>query len=292
MTLSKADLLRRCNFLLTALRVRNKGFFTPYDYVSLVDWNVPSYPEIHELFQSRQNAFAVFLDLMNDNEAQFLESNNGSLRPQWNSDFICPLDGAAIYTGITAFQPRKIIEIGSGNSTYFMLRAIMDHCLPTQVVCIDPLPRISIDELPLRLERRTLGISDVEMAADLQPNDILFIDSSHIMQQGFDLDIIMNRFLPRLRAGVVVHFHDIFLPYAYPAAWAAHRFNEQNALAGWLLSGYLELEFSSQFAARDMSIKLENICRKIPMVTRGNGGTLWVRKRGSVASYHSRTQSD
>ena len=278
MSFDKADLRRRGNFVLTALGLRSKGFFTPYDYVSSVDWGTPVYPEIHALFQSRRDTFAAYLGYINDNESHFLQSDKGTPRPQWASSFICPLDGAAIYTGITTFRPHRIVEIGSGNSTHFMLRAIKDHHLPTQVVCIDPMPRISIDDLPLRFEKRVAGIDDVAMIAELEPNDILFVDSSHILQQGFDLDLILNRFLPRLKPGVMVHFHDIFLPYAYPADWAAYRFNEQNALVGWLLSGYLQLEFSSQFAVRDMSAELRGTCSGMPMATSGNGGTLWVRK--------------
>ena len=278
MPFTKAELFRRGNFILTALGLRNKGFFTPYDYLSSVDWNASVYPEVHSLFQASRDRFAEFLNVMNGNEAHFLALDQGFPRPQWNSTFICPLDGAAIYTGITRFRPRRIVEIGSGNSTHFMLRAIRDHGLPTQVVCIDPVPRIAIDDLPLRFEERIASIDDAEMIATLEPDDILFIDSSHILQQGFDLDIILNRFLPRLKPGVVVHFHDIFLPFAYPADWTSYRFNEQNVLVGWLLSGYLGIEFSSQFVVREMQAALRGVCPGMPLATQGNGGTLWVRK--------------
>jgi hypothetical protein len=120
--------------------------------------------------------------------------------------------------------------------------------------------------------------SDVERIADLEAGDILFIDSSHFMQQGFDVDILFNRGFPALRKGVIVHVHDVFLPYGYPKGWEWLRFNEQLALVGWVVSGYFDTLFATQYVWRDMAEDLRNVCRSIRPASRGDGGSLWLQK--------------
>ncbi len=275
----KSNLRNRANFLLTALGVRNKGFFTPYDYLSTISGVAEPYPDVAALFDRHQDNFKDFLQAIDTNEERFLASDQGTPAINWESRFISRLDGATIYTAITRFRPRKIIEIGSGNSTFFMCRAIADLKLEASVRCIDPAPRIDIEELDVEIVRRTLRSSDVDLTDTLRPDDILFVDSSHILQEGFDLDIILNRILPRLSPGVIVHFHDIFLPYPYPPHWANYKFNEQGALVGWLLSDRFAPVFASHYVWRKMKAELRAICTRFPLDTEFNGGSLWLRCR-------------
>jgi predicted O-methyltransferase YrrM len=193
------------------------------------------------------------------------------------------LDAAAIYTGIPAFKPKRVVEVGSGNSTVFMARAVADHRLPTEITCIDPQPRIDISALNVKFERRTLSLDDVELFAGFDPGDILFIDSSHIMQQDFDVDILFNRIFPVLKPGVIVHVHDIFLPYGYPKSWRPYRFNEQNALVGWLVSGFFDVVFPCQYVFRDMGSELQQRMTKFPEIASRNGGSMWMRRSGTAA---------
>jgi predicted O-methyltransferase YrrM len=272
-------MLNRANFLLTALGIRKKGFFTPYNYLSTINGAIEPYSDIADLFNRHRGEFSDFLQEIGTNEDRFLASKQGKPAINWDSRFISRLDGASIYTAITRFKPRTVIEIGSGNSTFFLCRAIADFGLQTRVHCIDPAPRIDIAGLDVRITKRTLRSSDTELTDELQSDDILFVDSSHILQEGFDLDIILNRILPRLAPGVVVHFHDIFLPYPYPSHWADYRFNEQGALVGWLLSGRFAPIFASHYAWRDMKAELQAICPRFPLDTPSNGGSLWLRRR-------------
>ena len=271
------DLRGSKNALLTALGLSSKGFFTKYNYLASVGEDTPVYSEIMALMIEKQQLFSNFINAMSVNQKYFNNFAQGEPKPEWASKWISPLDGATIYTGVTEFKPRQIIEVGSGNSTHFMVRAIVDHKMDTKVTCIDPSPRIDITGLPIDLKQRVLSLDDLPLVKNLNRNDILFIDSSHILQQGFDLDIILNQFLPALKPGVILHFHDIFLPYPYPTEWGSFHFNEQNALIGWLLSGYLDVIFSSYYAYSDMTNNLR-VSALESSIKEAGGGSIWLRK--------------
>ena len=123
-----------------------------------------------------------------------------------------------------------------------------------------------------------VGFGDGDVTGDLGAGDILFVDSSHVLMPGSDVDCILNHLLPRLPAGVVVHFHDIFLPDAYPAAWSWRGYNEQNAVAA-LLSGGWRLLWSSHWVATRMSgdVVAAGLAR-LPLNAGGYEGSLWLEK--------------
>jgi hypothetical protein len=84
---------------------------------------------------------------------------------------------------------------------------------------------------------------------------VVIVDSSHVLMPGTDVDILLSHVIPHLPGGVHVVFHDIFLPFAYPAAWPFTSYNEQNAVAP-LLQGRADIVFSSAWAVRAMSERL------------------------------------
>lgn len=268
----------RTNLILTGLGIRKKGFYSPYDHVDASDWNVPEYPHVRDQFDRLQDRFREFLAEMDSNELFFKRIDKEETGPSFDSRFLSALDACVVYTGISSFKPRRVLEVGSGNTTHFIARAIEDHALDTQVTCIDPNPRREIARLDVTFERRVLKRSDVDRMADLEAGDVLFIDSSHFMQQGFDVDILFNRGFPALRKGVIVHVHDVFLPYGYPKGWEWLRFNEQLALVGWVISGYFDTLFATQYVWRDMADELREVCRSLRPDLRGDGGSLWLRK--------------
>jgi predicted O-methyltransferase YrrM len=263
--------------MLHALGLREKGFYTPYNYLGTVK-DRDLYEDIDALFESRSGAFIEFLRLVDANQDRFLASREPPKPLAWDTRWISHLDGAVIYTAISHFRPARIIEVGSGNSTAFMCRAISDYLLDASVTCIDPQPRADISHLDVAFLRRTLAVDDVALLSSLELGDVLFIDSSHILQPGFDVDILLNRVFPKLKRGVIVHLHDIFLPFPYPESWAPHRFNEQNALMPWILSGGFEIEFASYYVWSKMKKELRGVCQKFPLDTPKNGGSLWLRK--------------
>ncbi|MFY0691991.1 MAG: class I SAM-dependent methyltransferase [Paracoccaceae bacterium] len=271
------DTRRRGNFILTSMGLRRKGFFTPYDFLEDASWDQEPYEEVMSLFASRLERFRDFLGKIGANSVSYQRIAAEPGLPAWDTRFFSRLDGAALYTAMTEFRPERVVEIGSGHSTHFMARAIEDHDLGTWITCIDPAPRTSLAQLPVLQKRRVLDLSDVALFAELDPGDVVFVDSSHILQQGFDVDIILNRILPVLASGVIIHFHDIFLPYGYRSPWQSHRFNEQGALIGWLLTGKLDPLFASYYMWKDHSQAIDAACPDFPLNTSGNGGSLWLR---------------
>jgi hypothetical protein len=196
--------------------------------------------------------------------------------PRWTQDWFPRLDAAAAYAIVRATRPKRIIEVGSGHSTRFLARAVADGELATRLTAIDPQPRASLAGLPIDWLATPVQQADPEIFPALEPGDILFIDSSHQVKPGSDVEFLMERVLPRLGRGVRVHFHDIFLPDDYPAAWAWRRYNEQQAVARLLEDGFVA-EFSShQALQRGVP---QGVLARLPLAPGAIESSLWIRKR-------------
>jgi predicted O-methyltransferase YrrM len=137
-----------------------------------------------------------------------------------------PLSDAFTLSGIIQKEkPRKIIEIGSGFSSAVMLDTLDRINMSAELTFIEPYP----DRLYSLLSGRDRSTSTVlvqkvqevclSVFDQLEAQDLLFIDSSHVAKVGSDVTFILLRILPRLKAGVLVHFHDIFYPFSYPVSW-------------------------------------------------------------------------
>jgi len=155
------------------------------------------------------------------------------------------VDGEILYCIIRHFKPKRIIEIGSGNSTYLSALAIQenknqDPDYNCEFIAIEPYPnKVLLNGIPnlSKLIREPLQNVPLSVFERLEDNDILFIDSSHVLKIGSDVQYEYNEILPRLNKGVIIHVHDIFLPFAYPKEWVyqEHRFwTEQYLLQAFL----------------------------------------------------------
>ena len=134
-----------------------------------------------------------------------------------NNRWFESVDADVLYGIVRHFSPPQVVEIGCGHSSRLMAHAIRDGDLPTKLVCVDPSPRVEIrgcadefiespvEELPLN-----------QLAERLKPGDVLFIDSSHLIKSGGDVVFLYLQVMPRLLPGVLIHVHDIFLPFDYP----------------------------------------------------------------------------
>jgi Methyltransferase domain len=156
--------------------------------------------------------------------------------PVWINGWMPALDGMSLYTLIATKRPNKFLEVGSGNSTKFARWAIRDQGLDTEIISIDPHPRVEIDALCTRVIRAPVETVDLEMFDVLEPGDMLYVDNSHRVFTNSDATVIFLDVLPRLKPGVLVHIHDVMLPYDYPAEWADRFYSEQYLLAGYLLA--------------------------------------------------------
>lgn len=158
--------------------------------------------------------------------------------PAWNNGFLPGLDIVGIYGMLARFKPRRYIEIGSGNSTRVARKAIQDHQTGTEIISIDPFPRANIDAISDKVIRQPLeNLKDFDfITSALEANDILFIDNSHRCFPNSDVMLCFLELLPNLKPGVVVHIHDIYLPYDYPQFMCDRYYNEQYMLAAFLLA--------------------------------------------------------
>jgi hypothetical protein len=156
--------------------------------------------------------------------------------PHWGNPWLPPMDAASLYSFLASRNPRRYVEIGSGNSTKFARQAIADHQLRTQIISIDPVPRSEIDSICDRILRSRLEYIDLSVFDDLTGDDVIFCDNSHRSLQNSDVTVFFVEVLPRLKGGPLVGVHDIFLPYDYPSTWFARFYNEQYLLACWLLA--------------------------------------------------------
>ncbi|MBT5495001.1 MAG: class I SAM-dependent methyltransferase [Alphaproteobacteria bacterium] len=198
--------------------------------------------------------------------------------PRWNQDWFPRLDALAAYVMVRRAQPARIVEVGAGHSTRFLARAIRDGHLATRLTSLDPQPRATLSGFDVL----TKPLQDIPLSlfGSLRIGDILFVDSSHVLAPGSDVARLMGHILPPLPSGLLVHFHDIFLPNDYPSDWAHRRYNEQSAVAGLLSSGDWQIEFSSAHAVRRLGDAIaQSVAGELPLIAGARESSLWLRKR-------------
>jgi len=153
------------------------------------------------------------------------------------------VSAAVLHCMVRHFSPRTLIEVGSGNSTYVSARAgIMNEAdgHTMKLIAIEPYPNEILRKgFPGLSELISQKAEDVDSSffAQLEDSDILFIDSSHVVRIGGDVTFLYLEVLPRLKTGVIVHFHDIFFPKHYPKDWILQRrafWSEQYLLQAFL----------------------------------------------------------
>jgi methyltransferase family protein len=128
---------------------------------------------------------------------------------------------------VRLWRPARVIEVGAGNSTLVTAAACAANAAdghPALMTIVDPEPRRQLDPLPDgcdAAERRPVQEVGLERFVELTDRDILFVDSSHVVKLHSEVNFLVLEVLPALAEGVLVHFHDIFLPYEYPRRFAA-----------------------------------------------------------------------
>ena len=265
--------------LATVLGLAPRGYFIPYRYASGLGRRAGGYPALERILDGHRATFGDWLSVVDAHAADLRAiDGSGDDRARWDQDWFPRLDAAIAYAMIRRLTPKLVIEVGSGHSTRFMARAIADGGLSTELVAIDPAPRAAIEALPLTLVRATLQQAEPSLFARLGPGDLLCVDSSHILMPGTDVDIVVNDILPSLPSGVVVFFHDIFLPDPYPAEWEWRGYNEQAAVGALMQGGYTPL-FASRYVVTRMAAGLEaTVVPSLPLVPGALESGLWLVK--------------
>lgn len=134
------------------------------------------------------------------------------------------IEAQALHGVIRHYKPKRIVEVGSGVSTWCMINAVKLNKEETgeqcEINCVEPHPSNalkSFSEIKL-IEKTVQSVSYEDVFEKLTDNDMLFIDSSHAVKPGSDVNYLILEILPRLKAGTIVHFHDIYIPYDYKPA--------------------------------------------------------------------------
>lgn len=202
----------------------------------------PPHPELARILatgdESYRATLAGFLALSSDLLRIPVTQPANSTAPCWKNHWLEGLDTLSLYGFVASRNPALHLEVGSGYSTKVVRRAIRDQQLKTRLVSIDPHPRAEIDKLCDEVIRQPLENCDLSIIDRLQPGDVFFMDGSHRSFMNSDVTVLFLEILPRLRPGVLVHIHDINLPFDYQPERAHWYYSEQYLLAASLLAGH------------------------------------------------------
>ena len=215
----------------------------------------------------------------------FTSAPTGSGGYYFENPFFGYGDAIVLHALLRHLRPDRVIEVGSGWSSAVILDT-NDRFLDGATACtlIDPhTARLaSVVGDPSRRGARILAsrLQDVELSVfdELRAGDVLFIDSSHVLKAGSDVQLLIMEVLPRLAPGVVIHVHDVFYPFEYPREWIARglAWNEAYALRAFLAFNpdFEILLFNSYLGGHHRRA----VADALPLWDRDPGGSLWIRR--------------
>jgi len=253
----------------------------------------PPHPEISAVLEEGIPQYAQllqqFLTYSDELKQIAKDSDPSSREPNWLNQWFRGIDIVALYCFVVQSAPQNYIEVGSGQTTKIVRRAINAHKLTTKITSIDPHPRAEIDALCDEVRRQKLEDCDLRIFDTLQSRDIFVFDGSHRTFMNSDVTVFFLEILPRLAPGVLVHIHDIFLPDDYVPWWKQefypHRYwSEQYVLAASLLAGHrnYEVVLPNHFVGCDTRISnsLDSLWNspELQGVPR-DGSSFWIRTR-------------
>jgi predicted O-methyltransferase YrrM len=194
-------------------------------------------------------------------------------------------DAVVLAAMLRHLGPRRYVEVGSGWSTAVALD-VRDHYLDdTEIICIDPYPTRLLDVLAgenpaqFSLRRESVQDTNADVFDQLEAGDVLFIDSTHVVRAGSDVNHLVFEILPRLAPGVAVHVHDVFDGFEYPRRWVEERRAWSEA---YLVRAFLQFNdafavtlFTSWLHARDPARYLS----ALPQARQNPGAQLWLTRR-------------
>jgi hypothetical protein len=245
----------------------------PREVVGL-DWQEAAQEEIVREHLGRQPEM-VFADDPTGDPHEFYTGN----------EMFSRLDAWMLQGLLRHFAPARMIEVGCGWSSLVSARVNREYLHGgLQLTCIEPYP-------PDFLQGGVEGISrlisapveqvPVDTFTALGDGDVLFIDSSHTVKTGGDVTFLVEEVLPRLAPGVLVHFHDIFLPFDYPTDWvfAGRAWNEQYLVRAFMaFNSAFEVLLSAGWLVHFREDLLAEAIRGYPGTNERGGGSFWIRR--------------
>jgi hypothetical protein len=223
---------------------RNKSFWARPTDLTQLEWNLDGQVEwLKETcvpFYNEVKGLGIFR-----------EAANFGYGPGYGA-----IESQVLHCFIRSKRPPKIVEVGSGVSTVCALRAVEMNRrngapAETQITCIEPYPNPKLAALEnITLLKQMLQETDFKVFEDLGQGDLLFIDSSHAVKPGSDVVMLMLEVIPRLRPGVTIHVHDVYLPFTYPRDLLDNYFGwQETALLLALLKGNPHLQVACSLSA-------------------------------------------
>jgi hypothetical protein len=199
----------------------------------------------------------------------------------FNNSAFDGVDGLVYYCMIRDFNPKKIIEVGSGWSTKIAAQAALLNG-NTELISIEPYPQPFMQKLFPGLSKVIVNKVEnipIKFFDSLSSSDILFIDSSHTVKTGGDVNYLFLEILPRLKKGVIIHIHDIFFPFDYPPDWVLkeHRsWAEQYLLQAFLMFNHsYKILYSNSYMGYKHLKEVKNVFPNSPFY---KGGSIWIQK--------------
>jgi hypothetical protein len=216
------------------------------------------------------------------------EERTKDLRYWLRNDYFGWGDAVILFGMLRHFSPKRVIEIGSGFSSALMLDTndrfrqgqIQFSFIEPHAERLRQLLKPS-DQVTVRLHETEVQKVPLEVFDELEPNDILFVDSSHVAKIGSDVNHILFRVVPRLRADVLIHFHDIFYPFEYPMDWIreGRAWNEAYLLRAFLqYNSHFEIVLFNNFTVHQWR---DYIAAKAPLMATNSGSSFWFRRRSA-----------
>jgi len=218
-------------------------------------------------------------------EQPFKSYPNFGLRYNFVNPFFNAADAIYLYCLIRHREPRRIIEVGSGFSSCAILDT-NDQFFDGSISCthIEPYPdqlyRLLGSELVGKLDLRQNKLQDVPKSLfdELQANDILFVDSTHVSKVGSDVNTLFFDVLPHLKPGVLVHLHDIFYPFEYRQDWIeeGRAWNE-----AYLLRAFLQYNhaFNIVIFGSYIALTMRDWLREnMPLCLEDLSGSIWLER--------------
>lgn len=247
------------------------------------DWGVESLPGIDLRADEQRALLERFAKGYPD--LPFEEERVEGLRYHYGNPNYGHSDAIFLVSMIRELQPKRFIEVGSGDSSCALLDAndrYLDGKL--EVTFIEPYPAYlqsllgEQEAAGIRLLESRLQDVDLAEYERLESGDILFIDSTHVSKVGSDVNHLVFEILPRLKPGVHVHIHDIFWPFEYPNGWLAEgrAWNEN-----YLLRAFLEFNPDYEivlFGHWAVTRNADWFREHMPRCLNNAGGSIWLRR--------------
>ena len=278
-------------------KIDQQGFFNAGHYYSPIphredikhfkkknDSLKPQLPDINLNREKQKQILSDYVKFYKD--LPFPENKKENFRYFYNNDYFGYSDAIFLFSFLLKNKPKKIIEIGSGFSSAVILDTI-ENFFPKRpdVIFIEPNPErlnnliFEKDRNNFKLINKKLQETSIDIFSKLKTGDLLFIDSSHVIKYGSDLQTLFFNILPFLPEGVFVHFHDIFYPFEYPYEWLKKGiyWNEIYFLRAFLSYNYnWEIYFFNTYVSNEFE---DIISKNMPQCLQNKGGSLYIQKK-------------